>query len=107
MQADYDMLRDQLDEYQHELRQLNSYINELNTMTAKHGTPTEQVAEELAEAEFNIDFYEGEIASLKQQLHKPALRLPQYREEIIGAVVLSSISFVAGMLLGSILGRKR
>lgn len=83
------------------MRGLNSYITELNSMTDKHDTPTEHFTEDLAEAKHNVAYYENEIAWIKTQLGnrdgKPRLR----RTPIIGVVIISSISFAAGLLLGS------
>lgn len=106
MQISRETLKDHLEKYEQELRELNSFITELNAMTDKHDTPSEHFAEDLAEAEHNVKFYESEIAWIKQQLRRPG-RIRLSREQIAGAVIISSISFLAGLLLGSSLGGKR
>jgi chromosome segregation ATPase len=100
-------LEDQLERYEQELKELNSFLNELKATTDKHDTPTDQFAEDLAETEHNIIFYKSEIARIKSQLSKPGGLLPRTREQIIGVVLISSISFAAGLLLGSGLGGKK
>ncbi len=97
-------LEDHLERYEQELRELNSFIAELKAMTDKHDTETEHFAEDLLEAEHNVLFYKSEIARIKKLLQGPSWRLPQTREEIIGVFLISSLSFVAGMLIGSKLG---
>ena len=107
MQISRETLKSHLEKYEQELRELNSFITELNAMTDKHDTPTEHFAEDLAEAKHNVVYYEGEIARIKKQLRKPGGMLSLSREQIVGVGIISSISFVAGLLLGSSLRRDR
>jgi hypothetical protein len=107
MQISRETLKIQLEEYEQELRELNSFITELNAMTDKHNTATEHFAEDLAEAEHNVVYYEGEIAEIKKQLRKPWGSHSPGREQIVRVGIISSISFVAGLLLGSSLRRGR
>jgi chromosome segregation ATPase len=107
MQASREMLKDRLERYEQELRELHSFLQELDTTTAKYNTPSEQVEEDIREANHNIKFYEGEIAEIKKMLWKPSWRLPHSREQLLETVVITSISFVTGVLLGTTLGGKR
>ena len=66
MGADHGTLEDQLREYEEQLRGLNSYVTELKSRVAEHGTPDEHVATDLLEAEHNIKYYEGEAARIKE-----------------------------------------
>jgi hypothetical protein len=80
-------------------------------MTAKHSTPKEQYESDLIKAEHNIDFYEAEIARLKKALGAsapvgrtgtvPGTLRPQIKRPGIGSAVFTSISFIAGAVLGS------
>ena len=101
MQISNDTLKAHLAEYEQEWRGLNSFITELKATTDKHGTPTEHFAEDLAEAKHNVVYYEGEIARIKKLLGQPSGVLSLSKEHIVGVVIVSSISFVAGWLLGS------
>lgn len=107
MQISRETLEDNLEKYEQELRELNSFITELNAMAGKHGTPAEQLAEDFAEVKHNVAYYENEIASIKRRLRSPVGRVSPGREQILGAVLISSISFAAGLLLGSGWGGKR
>lgn len=66
MKADQEMLEAQLREYEGQLRSLTSYVNELKDRAAEHGTEKEHFEVDLTEAEHNIQFYEGEIARLRE-----------------------------------------
>jgi chromosome segregation ATPase len=107
MPASHETLKEQIERHEQQLRELNAFIKELHTMTDKHGTPTEQFAEDLAEAENNIEYYESEIARIRKLLPKPHSRLPQNKEQLAGTFVISSISFIAGVLLGASMRGKR
>jgi hypothetical protein len=112
MSVSRDMLEDQLQHCEKQLGGLNSFIKELNGMTAKHGTEPAHFEEDLFEAEHNVKFYEGEAARLKKELENlggggaapapkgagPLSSLPV--KTGIGALILSSISFVLGALVG-------
>lgn len=107
MQISCETLEDQLEEYEQELRELNSFITELKAMTDKHDTETEHFAEDLEEAEHNVIYYEHEIAELKKQLREQCGKQPLDRGQIVKVAIISSITFVAGLLLGSGLKRGR
>lgn len=68
MKHDRDTLEAQLQEYEEQLRSLNSYVRELKAKPAEHGTAGEHFESDLSEAEHNIKFYEGEIARVKGEL---------------------------------------
>jgi uncharacterized protein YegP (UPF0339 family) len=68
MKADHEMLEGQLKDYEVQLRGLNSYVKELKDATAKYGTEKEHFEVDLAEAENNIKYYEGEIARIKESI---------------------------------------
>lgn len=114
MKANREMLEDQLDRYQRQLSGLKSFMKELKAMTDRHGTEKEHFHEDLIEAEHNIKFYEGEIARLKKEIDKsPSGQggkdsiLPRTAKQGIGSAILSSISFLAGAVLGSKLKSKK
>ena len=117
MKASREMLEQQLEKHEEKLRGFRSYIEELNDMTAKFGTPREQFEEDSMEARQNIKYYEGEIARVKQEIEelpeagRPQTGadaiLPQTVKQGIGSLILSSISFVAGALIGSRLKSRR
>ncbi len=111
MHTNREILEEQLETYEDQIKGLSSYVKELKTMTAKHSTPKEQYASDLTEATHNIRYYEGEIARIKKEMGTVAKSgrpgtvagtlIPQTKNQGIGAAILSSISFVAGALLGS------
>ncbi len=119
MNVSRDMLEDQLQDYEMQLKCLKSYLKELNGMTTKHGTGREHFESDLFEAEHNIKYYGGEIARLKNEiraLEKPsgtgggggaATMLPQTVKQGVGLLILSAISFGVGALLGSTLNSRR
>ena len=111
MKSSREMLEQQLEEQGEKLNSLYSYFQQLNDMTAKHGTEREHFEEDLMEAQHNIKYYEGEIARITQEIaglpeaeHAQSgadTILPSTTKQIIGSLVFSSIGFVAGILLGS------
>ena len=111
MKVNREMLEDQAERYEAQLRSLRSFIKELNDRVAEYGTDRAQFEEDLLEAEHNIKFYEGEIARVKQEMGEsdkaprasdPADSiLPRTAKQGIGSLILSLISFAAGTLLGS------
>lgn len=111
MKPNKTMLEDCLQEYEEELKGLNSYVKELKTTTGKLGTDHQQFEDDLMEAEQNIGYYQGEIAGIKDQIGEPAQPgpiktgpggpVPQTAKQGIGSIVFSSITFVVGALLGS------
>ena len=117
MNDNREILEDHLEKYEAQLQSLNSYIKELKSMTAKHGTDKAQFEMDLLEAENNVNFYEGEIAWLKKEVGKSGKGsrprnvtdsvLPRTAKQGIGSFVLSSIGFVFGALLGSKLKARR
>ena len=111
MKASREMLARELERYEEQLREVKSYLKELKTMTAKCGTAADQVEEDLREAENNVRYYEGRIAAVRNEMGGAAKGehpqrgagsiLPQTKKQGIGSLIFSSISFVAGALLGS------
>lgn len=105
------MLEYQLERNEAHLRSLRSYIKELTDRTAEHGTDRAQFEEDLHEAEHNVEYYESETERIKQELGESAKSrrassatdtvLPSTVKQGIGSLILSSISFAAGTLLGS------
>lgn len=111
MNSSREILEDRLEEYETDLKGLTSFLQELKATTAKFATEPAQFEEDLHEAEHNIEFYEGEIARIKKELAgsppepppkcEPDHILPKTAKQGIGSVIFSSISFLAGALLGS------
>jgi len=111
MQPNRQILEAQLKTYQDKLRSLSSYDTELKAMTGKHSTPRVQYESDLIKAEHNIEFYVAEIARIKKALGAfapigrpgsvPGTLRPRITKPGFGAAVFSSISFIAGALLGS------
>lgn len=102
------------------MRSLNSYIKELKRQTDKHGADLEHYETDLLEAEHNVKYYEDEITRLKDEIgHKGkgggggggrgggGVVLPPKVKQGLVPVLLSSISFVAGALVGSKLRARR
>jgi len=112
MKASREMLEDQLENYQESLRGLSSYVKELKTMTAKHGTDPPQFEDDLREAQHNVGFYEAEIVRIKKEVGGPARPGPTqpgvhpYRPGIT-SLIFSSIGFIAGTLFGSTLKSRK
>ena len=108
MHTNREILEEQFGTCEDKLKGLISYVNELKTMTARHGTPKEQFEPDLMEATNNIGYYKVELARLNKEMATAARQgrpgtvsdtlLPKTR---IGAALLSSISFLAGALFGS------
>ena len=117
MKASRDMLEDQLQDYEKQLASLSAYLKELKDMTARHGTDKEHFEGDVAEAEHNVLYYKDEIARIKQELSESANAgrpqtgadtiLPRTKKQGLGSLIISSISFVAGALLGSRLKSRR
>ncbi len=119
MQPNRELLKDKLEAYEDKVKSLDSYLTELRTMCTKHDTPNEACASEWGEATHNLFYYKGEVARIKQELGTKSrlasmipgigtavgarTLLPETRNQGIGVVVLSSISFVVGAILGSVL----
>lgn len=113
MNSNRGILAERLETYEDKLRGVSSYVKELKTMTAKCNTPNEQFESDLNEALHNIGYYEAEIARLRMQPGTAAPRiklgtvpgtlLPSTRNQGIGAIIFSSISFAAGAIMGSLL----
>lgn len=110
MKTSREILEEQLADAEEELRGLKAYIQELKATTAKYGTDKAQFEDDLMEAEHNLKFYNDEIAGLKSQLGalpgpgRPVTGRPHLPKSSLSPFMLSSISFVAGALLGSRLG---
>jgi prefoldin subunit 5 len=118
MKPNRKMLEAQLETDEEQLRGLTSFLKELKTTTAKLGTDKAQFEEDLMETENNIKYYGGEVARIKTEMGKlekaapPAQTavdtvLPHTVKQGIGSLLLSSISFAAGTLLGSKLKSRR
>jgi hypothetical protein len=117
MKAGSELLEAQLKRYEAELKGLQSYVKELKDTTARLGTDKEQFEQDLIEAENNIKYYEGEVAQLKKEVSRydkpqrmqaaPDTVLPRTVKQGIGSFVFSSVSFVAGALLGSKMKARR
>jgi hypothetical protein len=112
-----DLLKDELDDYQEQLKSIKSYITELNDMTERHGIDSSLVEEDLLKAENNHKYYTAEVARIKGELGQsgitPRLRaaaravLPQTVKQGVGALLFPSISFLAGAFLGALLQSRR
>lgn len=108
MKSNRELLEDQLENYEEDLRGVSAFAAELKATTARLGTDPAQYEEDLHEAEHNIKFYEGEIALLKKALGATKPKPKPSPEPIshtpkpgIGSIIASSISFLVGALLGS------
>jgi peptidoglycan hydrolase CwlO-like protein len=110
MKISSEELGDRLENYEDELKGFRSYVQELQTMTAKLGTDKEQFEIDLLEAQHNIKFYEGEIAEIKDARGKSAKGGGQHRGGAatadgpgkgITSVIFSSIGFIVGAIFGS------
>src|SRR5215218_3712871 len=103
MKAKRDVLEDQRQEYEQQVKELKSFIKELTDTAARHGTEKSQYEIDLIEAEHNIKYYEGEIARIKKELggarrgspHGGTI-LPRTARQGIGSFVFSTIGFIAG-----------
>ena len=93
------------------MKSLNSYIKELKDTTARCGTDKEQFEDDLFKAEQNAHYYEGEVDRIKREMKgtgKAAEEtvkegdtvLPLTVKQGVSALVVSSISFLAGALFG-------
>lgn len=124
MNANSEILKDQLDNYEGQVKSLNSYIKELKDTAAKCGTDKKQFEDDLFEAEQNARYYEGEVARIKREVGrfgkatgagKAAVDtgngadtvLPHTVKQGVGALIFSSVSFLAGALLGMMLKDRR
>lgn len=116
MHTNRELLEAQLKDLEDKRKGLHSYLSELKTMCDKHNTPEHVCGSDWTSATHNLGYYESEIARMKQELAKDTATgsiskvipgagtlLPQNRNQGIGTVLLTSISFVAGALLGSAL----
>jgi len=116
-----DTLEDQLQDYEAQLKSLNSYMKELQRQTDKHGTDEEHYETDRLEAEHNVKYYEDEIARLENEIGHEGkgggigggsrggggvVLSPKVKQGLM-PVILSSISFVAGAPLGSKLRARR
>lgn len=114
MKANREMLEDQLERHESQLKSRNSFLKELKHMTDRHDTEEEHFSEDLMEAEHDLKYHEDEIARIKKEIknlpygqgQKDSI-LPRTAKQGIGSAILSSISFVAGAILGSRLMSKK
>ena len=112
MKAKRDVLEDQLQEYEQQVRELNSFIRELTDQVARHGTGKSEYEMDVIEAEHNVKFYEAEIARIRKELdgmrggrHHSGTILPRTARQGVGSFVFTAIGFVTGVFLGSQLNR--
>jgi hypothetical protein len=111
MKISSEELGDRLENYEDELKGFRSYVQELQTMTAKLGTDKEQFEIDLLEAQHNIKFYEGEIAEIKDARgksakggggqHRGGAATADGPGKGITSVIFSSIGFIVGAIFGS------
>src|SRR5215213_8149120 len=106
MKAKRDVLEDQLQEYEQQVRGLKAYVKELTDQAARHGTEKSEYEMDVIEAEHNVKFYEAEIARIRKELggvrspHAGTI-LPRTARQGIGSFVFTAIGFVTGVFLGS------
>lgn len=111
MKSSREIHEELLAKYEQELAGLNSYIKELKDRTAEHDTPAEHFAEDLSEAEHNVAYYEDEIARIKKELRGSSdgddcrdgrdTVLPRTLRQGLGSLLIASLSFIAGAIIGS------
>ena len=111
MQSNREIHEGLLSKYEGELAGLKTYIKELKDRVAEHGTPPEHFEEDLSEAEHNVKYYEDEIARIRKELGRPGDEddcrdgrdtvLPRTVREGLGSLLIASVSFIAGAILGS------
>lgn len=111
MKANREMLEAQLLQYESQLKRLKSYVQELKARTTEHGTERVHFESDLMEAEHNIKYYEEAMGRLKDEIKKAGKGeratagadtiLPRTMKQGIGSFVFSSVSFVAGAVLGA------
>ncbi|MBC8030580.1 MAG: hypothetical protein H7Z16_10755 [Pyrinomonadaceae bacterium] len=95
-------LEGQLHEYSAQLKSLKSYLKELSDTCAHCGTDRALFERDLLEAEHNVQYYEGEIARLKEEIEGSNVVKPgSLAKPGLLSLVLTPISFLAGALLGS------
>ena len=117
MSTNPDLLEDQLEKYEAQLKGIKSYINELHDTTNRHGTGKDAFEADLFEAEHNVQYYEAEISRVEKELQAlkgaPQVQaaadsvLPQTVKQGLGSLLFSSASFLAGAFLGSRLKGRR
>ncbi len=98
MKANMEILEDELESYEKELKGLSSYLQELKTTTANFGTDAAQYEVDKIEAEHNIKYYQAQIEDIKRQTGESADTKPK---QGISSVLFSALGFVAGALFGS------
>lgn len=111
MNKNHRTLENMVEDYELQMKGLNSYIKELTDRTKEHGTDSEHFEVDLMEAQHNVKYYEGEIAHIKKELSEadkttgtpddPTTVLQQILKPDIGTLILASVSFVAGAILAS------
>jgi hypothetical protein len=110
MKANRDVLEDELQDYEQQVRGLKSYIRELTDQVARHGSEKSEYETDLIEAENNVKYYEGEIARIREELgggprgggrHQAGTILPRTARQGVGSLVFMAIGFIAGAVLGS------
>ena len=107
MNATREMLEVSLQDYQRQLGSLNSYLGALKERVEQHGTSPELFEEDLLEAEHNVEYYEAEVARLTKELGRTENAAEQAQGLLArvpkpdgNALILASITFAAGILVG-------
>ena len=113
MKAIHELLEERAEEYEAKLKELKSFLGELNRTTEQHGTDRAHLEEDLWETEHNISYYESEIARLREeaghlnQADSGAPEdgadsiLPHTAKQGISTAIIASVSFIIGALVGS------
>jgi hypothetical protein len=117
MSANRKELESQLEEYGEKLKSLKSYIREMKARAEEHGTDRSLFEGDLFEAEHNVAYYEGEVGRLRGALGGAGGgptsgggsslggvlggALPQTLNQGVGTLLLSTLCFAAGVLIGS------
>ena len=112
MKPTRELLEDHAGKCETELKRLKSFVRELEETAARHGTDEGVLEEDLAEARHNISYYEAELERARSETggdegFESAPRpgqdsiLPRTPRQGAGALILASISLVAGLIIGS------
>lgn len=117
-----DFFEDQADRYESQLASLKSFLTTLKETATKHGTDEAALEGDLAEAEHNIRYYEGELERIRAELRGRGGRgggyvqprptaydsiIPRTPRQGVGGLILASLGMLAGVLIGSQLASRR
>ena len=115
MKANRDVLEDELQDYEQQVRELESFIKELTDQVDRHGTEKSEYELDLIEAKHNVKYYEAEIERVRKELgggspgggrqHAGTI-LPRTARQGVGSFAFMAIGFIAGAVLGSTLKSK-